>query len=148
LQSNKKATPDRAGKDMKIPEQLTTQRSSPADPPRPFARALLVDLVRREISADQKRVLWRRHCEEHTRAFDTWWAAGGFPLRPAMPEFPEVCRGLACGAKTRAGSPCKLTSIFINGRCKLHGGMSTGPTTKAGKARAGQNGLARKKRSP
>jgi len=100
------------------------------------------------ISEDQKRVLWRRHFEEHTRAFDARWEAGGFPLRPDMPAFPEVCRSLACGAKTRAGSPCKLTSIFINGRCKLHGGMSTGPTTKAGKDRAAQNGLVPKKRSP
>jgi len=133
---------------MKKPVKTTTQWPSPSDPPKPRARALLVDLARREISADQKRVLWRSHCEEHTRAFDAWWAAGRVPMRPVMPVLPEVCRGLACGAKTRAGSPCKRTSIFINGRCKLHGGMSTGPITKRGKARAARNGSAPKKRSP
>jgi hypothetical protein len=133
---------------MKKPEIPMTQRPSHAAPQKPPARVLLVDLARMAISENQKRALWRRHFEEHTRAFDAWWAAGGFPLRPAMPAFPELCCGLACGAKTRAGSPCKRTSIFINGRCKLHGGMSTGPITKAGKARAARNGLVPKKRSP
>lgn len=28
-----------------------------------------------------------------------------------------------CGAKTRAGTPCKRKDLFINGRCKLHGGL-------------------------
>ncbi len=133
---------------MKRPEIPMAQRPSHAAPQKPHARTLPVDQARNAISEDQKRILWRRHFEEHTHAFDAWWAAGTFPLRPAMPTFPEVCRGLACGAKTRAGSPCKLTSIFINGRCKLHGGMSTGPTTKRGKALAAQNGLTPKKQSP
>ena len=31
-----------------------------------------------------------------------------------------------CGAKTRAGTPCKHKAME-NGRCKLHGGKSTGP---------------------
>lgn len=31
----------------------------------------------------------------------------------------------ACGAKTRAGTPCKNPAM-PNGRCKLHGGKSTG----------------------
>ena len=100
------------------------------------------------LNGDQKRVLWRRYLEDHTRAFEAWVAAGYEPMRPAMPVFPEVCRGLACGAKTRAGTPCKLTSIFINGRCKLHGGLSTGPPTKEGKARSACNGWAPKKRTP
>lgn len=133
---------------MKKPASPIAQRLSQAAPQKPAARLLPVDRTREAISEDQKRVLWRRHFDEHTRAFDAWWAAGCIPLRPVMPMLPEVCRGLACGAKTRAGSPCKLTSIFINGRCKLHGGMSTGPTTSQGKARAAQNGLVPKKRSP
>lgn len=29
--------------------------------------------------------------------------------------FPEVCRGLICGAKTRAGSPCKRTNLCSSG---------------------------------
>ncbi len=38
----------------------------------------------------------------------------------------------ACGAKTRAGSPCKNAGM-PNGRCRLHGGKSTGPKTVAGR---------------
>lgn len=40
-----------------------------------------------------------------------------------------------CGAKTRKGTPCKALALR-NGRCKFHGGMSTGPKTPEGKARA------------
>lgn len=92
------------------------------------------------LTDDQKRKLWRSHHEAHARAFEAWLAAGYEPMRPTMPVFPEVCRGLACGAKTRAGTPCKLRSICLNGRCKLHGGLSTGPKTKKGKARSARNG--------
>ena len=97
---------------------------------------------------EQKRALWRLHLDEHSRAFDAWWAAGGVLQRHVMPIFPEILRGLACGAKTRAGTLCKLRSICINGRCKLHGGLSTGPTTKKGKARSALNGSVPKKRTP
>ncbi|MEY8747019.1 HGGxSTG domain-containing protein [Bacillales bacterium AN1005] len=33
-----------------------------------------------------------------------------------------------CGAKTRSGEPCKRKAL-ANGRCRLHGGKSTGPKT-------------------
>lgn len=33
-----------------------------------------------------------------------------------------------CGAKTRAGSAC-LQPAMKNGRCRMHGGASTGPRT-------------------
>src|SRR5579862_2670923 len=36
-----------------------------------------------------------------------------------------------CGAKTRRGSPCKSPAM-ANGRCRMHGGTSTGPKTPAG----------------
>ncbi|NLP50398.1 HGGxSTG domain-containing protein [Bacillus sp. RO1] len=34
-----------------------------------------------------------------------------------------------CGAKTRKGSPCQKAPLK-NGRCRLHGGKSTGPKDK------------------
>lgn len=37
----------------------------------------------------------------------------------------------ACGAKTRAGAPCRALAMK-NGRCRMHGGKSTGPKTAAG----------------
>ncbi len=36
-----------------------------------------------------------------------------------------------CGAKTRAGTPCKNWSM-VNSRCRMHGGRSTGPKTQRG----------------
>ena len=32
-----------------------------------------------------------------------------------------------CGAKTRSGNPCNHYGNKVNGRCRLHGGGSTGP---------------------
>jgi hypothetical protein len=40
-----------------------------------------------------------------------------------------------CGAKNRRGEPCQCKLLLKGGRCKFHGGMSTGPKTAAGKAR-------------
>ena len=42
-----------------------------------------------------------------------------------------------CGAHARStGAPCKAMAL-PNGRCKLHGGMSTGPKTEAGRQTVG-----------
>jgi hypothetical protein len=38
-----------------------------------------------------------------------------------------------CGARTRAGGACRQPAM-ANGRCRLHGGKSTGPRTAAGLA--------------
>ena len=39
-----------------------------------------------------------------------------------------------CDARTRAGTPCRRWPM-PNGRCRLHGGCSTGPRTAEGLAR-------------
>jgi hypothetical protein len=39
---------------------------------------------------------------------------------------------LRCGACTQAGSPCQAPAIRGRRRCRLHGGLSTGPKTLAG----------------
>jgi len=41
-----------------------------------------------------------------------------------------------CGAKNRRGAPCQCKLLYANGRCKFHGGLSTGPRTTEGKARS------------
>jgi hypothetical protein len=42
-----------------------------------------------------------------------------------------------CGAFARStGKPCQAPAL-ANGRCKLHGGLSTGPRTAEGRARIG-----------
>lgn len=43
-----------------------------------------------------------------------------------------------CEARTRRGTACQCKAL-ANGRCKLHGGMSTGPKTAEGKKRSAAN---------
>ena len=47
-----------------------------------------------------------------------------------------------CGAKTRRknGQPC-MQPAMKNGRCRLHGGRSTGPKTQEGKDRSAMANL-------
>ena len=47
-----------------------------------------------------------------------------------------------CGARCRDGHPCAAPAVWSastgaarNGRCRLHGGLSTGPRTPDGRAR-------------
>ena len=47
------------------------------------------------------------------------------------PEWP----GQRCGAKTRRGTPCQRPARKVNGRCRLHGGRSTGAKTQEGRAK-------------
>ena len=77
------------------------------------------------MTDDERRALWKKWCASDVR----------HPL-------PEACRGLTCGAKTRAGTPCKRRDLYSSGRCKLHGGLSTGPRSAEGKARSALNGKA------
>lgn len=48
-------------------------------------------------------------------------------------------KGEKCGAHARStGNPCRAGAL-ANGRCKCHGGKSTGPRTPEGKARSAAN---------
>jgi len=58
------------------------------------------------------------------------------PRLMALPRLPQHLATLQCGAKTRAGTPCKMISIYENARCQMHGGLSTGPKTEEGRAKA------------
>ena len=49
--------------------------------------------------------------------------------------------GVVCGAKTRRGGQCQQFPVSGNRRCRYHGGASTGPRTKEGKARVALNGI-------
>ena len=44
--------------------------------------------------------------------------------------------GKRCLAKTRRGTACQKAALKGKARCRLHGGLSTGPRTAEGKARA------------
>ena len=43
--------------------------------------------------------------------------------------------GQRCGAKTSRGTACRRPANKRNGRCRLHGGASSGPRTKEGLAK-------------
>ena len=50
---------------------------------------------------------------------------------------------LRCGAKCRDGHACRAPAVWDytrnrpkNGRCRMHGGLSTGPKTPEGKRRS------------
>ena len=43
--------------------------------------------------------------------------------------------GQRCGAKTRRGTHCQRPANKRNGRCRLHGGASSGPRTEQGRAK-------------
>jgi hypothetical protein len=84
-----------------------------------------------QSATKQLRKVWRDYWNQAKLAL----ARGTSP-----PPFPDSLRGLTCGAKSRRGSPCKLTAIYSNGRCKFHGGCSTGPRSAEGRAKSAQNG--------
>jgi len=72
-----------------------------------------------------------------------------YPARRTFGVFPHTMRARGgvlgengkhaqrqtCGARTRKGAPCRARAINGKGRCKFHGGMSTGPRTPEGRAR-------------
>jgi hypothetical protein len=60
--------------------------------------------------------------------------------RLATYPYPPEFGAFTCGARTRAGTPCKLKTLYRSGRCKLHGGLSTGPRTEQGRRQSALNG--------
>ena len=61
---------------------------------------------------------------------------GNSNLRRAIRPFLGPARALqSCGARTRRGTACQKPPLAGKTRCRLHGGLSTGPKTAEGKAR-------------
>jgi hypothetical protein len=79
---------------------------------------------------DEKRILFRQWAAKANAAE----AAGSY-----VPMFPPYLRGLTCGAIKKNGKPCGMTTLGANGRCKFHGGASTGPTSPDGRAKSLEN---------
>ena len=48
---------------------------------------------------------------------------------------PNLALAPRCGARTRAGCPCRAPAIRGKLRCRMHGGRSTGPRTEEGLTR-------------
>lgn len=63
-------------------------------------------------------------------------------LDPKSKQYIVHVSPATCGAKTKStGEPCQIKDVYSNGRCKFHGGLSTGPKTEQGKAKAAKNGF-------
>lgn len=83
--------------------------------------------------------------ERRRKAIDLWmWDGRGY--RAALKQVAAAnrqardtpLRGERCEAKTRRGTACQCKAM-ANGRCKFHGGLSTGPKTEEGRMRAAAN---------
>ena len=99
-----------------------------------YAACDRVDALRRLISSD------RTAGEARALFFIDTGKVLPAPALPRYPEFPPECVDMQCGAKAKStGEPCKSTHIFRNGRCKFHGGLSTGPKSAEGKLAALEN---------
>lgn len=96
-------------------------------------------------TADQRKRL-KAHYTNFNMRYAEWLAHGDYSQRPQMEPLPDDLKSLRCGAKNRAGTPCKQKAIYINGRCKWHGGLSTGAKTVEGKKRSAMNGFCEKKK--
>ena len=63
--------------------------------------------------------------------------------------FPTICIGMKCEALTRRGARCRNDGTqYGNGRCKFHGGASTGPKTAEGRRKSSENWKKRWQTSP
>ena len=62
---------------------------------------------------------------------------GGHTKRGVPPDYAGDDPYL-CNARTKSGRPCRALKL-AGGRCKWHGGLSTGPTTPEGKAQVARN---------
>lgn len=87
---------------------------------------------------------WRADSEARQEAARLAWLANPSrrfvePICEPFLSVPAVFHHLICGARTRFGTPCKRRDLYRSGRCRLHGGLSTGPKTREGKARSAIN---------
>jgi len=103
----------------------------------------MLELFRRATEAERQ---WAAHAatlpdDDKRQLFRQWWAkasaaqAAGRYVRSC----PHYLRGLTCGARKKDGTLCRSTTLCANGRCKFHGGASTGPRSPEGRARALEN---------
>ena len=115
-----------------------------------------VVVLRKAVAERNQRLRqqWRKYWKEYDADHDRYaeeleaWENLGPEIRlitpepepPVVPELPEELRTLTCGAKTRRGTFCKRRDLYASGRCRMHGGPSTGPTSEAGKRRSALNG--------
>ena len=92
-------------------------------------RALVAGVHRRVEQEWRRKEKQEEWCEENERVRGR--------RRTPKAERPR------CGARCRDGHPCQARAVWDrergevrNGRCRMHGGLSTGPQTEEGKRRS------------
>ncbi|WP_371807616.1 HGGxSTG domain-containing protein [Arhodomonas sp. KWT] len=89
------------------------------------------------MSDDERRRLWVQWHKARARWIRQCRENGAVP--GPLPEMPPEIRGLRCGVTTKAGTPCRRRDLGAGGRCRLHGGRSTGPRSAEGRRRVTAN---------
>jgi hypothetical protein len=82
--------------------------------------------------------------QEEGRSIDYYNANGKFKLK--IGKQPKH-RQWRCGAKTRTGMSCQMRVVPEKRRCRLHGGLSTGPRTPEGRAKIAESNRRRARSS-
>jgi hypothetical protein len=94
---------------------------------RRMKRGALLKLQRQDMAECTER--WRSFGEGPRPYRDLDGKVHDLGWHPPKRERPR------CGARTRAGGTCKAPALPEKERCRMHGGLSTGPKTAEGKAR-------------
>ncbi len=83
-------------------------------------------------------------CQLNVAGYDIW--SGEVRLWWSSPKRERP----RCGATCRNGSSCQAPPVWdkrrdcpVNGRCRIHGGLSTGPKTEEGRRRIAESNRAR-----
>jgi hypothetical protein len=79
------------------------------------------------MSQDVKSEQHRQSDSQNLSALD---CRTGPLAKSEKPQF-DFLKAARCGARTRRGTQCQSPAMS-NGRCRLHGGLSTGPRTAEG----------------
>jgi DNA-binding XRE family transcriptional regulator len=98
---------------------------------RHFARWSQSELAKRAGVHPQTVKYWERQpgvIRGHTPSlFLQAFAAKRISVENVSRKEPGYVDPRQCRAKTRKGSPCKMFAVQAKTRCRLHGGLSTGP---------------------
>lgn len=129
-------------KETRFTMRLELMRALAAMPDMPKSSRRLYGVHRLRFArwqAEQDKILLGTHRRiENKTQFK--WRKSGRPKKlrnDPVWQLPKAERPL-CGAKCRSGEPCRARVVVKGGgvlatRCRLHGGLSTGPKTEAGR---------------
>ena len=93
------------------------------------------------VPADELEWLTRRASAGYKRAGRRLVNLLHWRLLPPSPKAPPKASRPRCRARTRAGGKCKAPLVWdrqrgtLRPRCRMHGGLSTGPRTAEGRQR-------------